>query len=344
MHAADAADFDDLLGWAVALLRGNPQLRAQLQNRFRCVCVCVGVCRGCRLCCGVRRCLACCALRAACRSESLAGWRRRRHLLLPRLAPAACVSSPRPAMCPPPAPPAPRHILVDEVQDTHRPQYERVRRLAPPPPPPPPPPPGAALASGQPGGAPSGAPGGGRSVFVVGDPDQAIYGWRGSDASNMVAAFGRHFPGSQTFALRDNYRSSPHILAAAGAVIARGGGGGAARAEMRPLAAPGPLVDVSERVGGETAGCLLLLLLPAEEAAGPGLSQARVPSDPPLSCLTPLGCLLLTATPPPPSPPLPCSSFLRSWSWRTATGRRRRWGRAWRRCWRGGTSGRRSGS
>ena len=82
-------------------------------------------------------------------------------------------------------------ILVDEFQDTNAIQYAFVRVLA-----------------GDTG-----------HVFVVGDDDQAIYGWRGAKVEN-VQRFLRDFPGAQTLKLEQNYRSSANILEAANAVIA----------------------------------------------------------------------------------------------------------------------------
>jgi len=82
-------------------------------------------------------------------------------------------------------------LLVDEFQDTNAIQYGFVRLLA-----------------GETG-----------HVFVVGDDDQAIYGWRGAKVEN-VQRFLRDFPGAATLKLEQNYRSSANILNAANAVIA----------------------------------------------------------------------------------------------------------------------------
>ena len=82
-------------------------------------------------------------------------------------------------------------ILVDEFQDTNTIQYAFIRVLA-----------------GDTG-----------QVFVVGDDDQAIYGWRGAKVEN-VQRFLRDYPGASTFKLEQNYRSTGTILAAANAVIA----------------------------------------------------------------------------------------------------------------------------
>ncbi len=84
-----------------------------------------------------------------------------------------------------------RQILVDEFQDTNTIQYAFIRVLA-----------------GDTG-----------QVFVVGDDDQAIYGWRGAKVEN-VQRFLRDYPGAKTFKLEQNYRSTGNILAAANAVIA----------------------------------------------------------------------------------------------------------------------------
>lgn len=58
-----------------------------------------------------------------------------------------------------------------------------------------------------------------RNLFVVGDPDQNIYEWRGADMSILVD-FDRHFPGAQTVLMDRNYRSTGNILRAANTLVA----------------------------------------------------------------------------------------------------------------------------
>ncbi len=88
-----------------------------------------------------------------------------------------------------------QHILVDEFQDTNTIQYAWIRLLA----------------------------GNANSVFVVGDDDQSIYGWRGAKVEN-VQLYLRDFPAAKTIKLEQNYRSSGNILNAANAVIANNQG------------------------------------------------------------------------------------------------------------------------
>lgn len=87
-----------------------------------------------------------------------------------------------------------RYLLIDEFQDTNTLQYAWIRVLA--------------GATGQ--------------VFVVGDDDQAIYGWRGAKVEN-VQQFLRDFPGARTIKLEQNYRSTSTILKVANSVIQRNG-------------------------------------------------------------------------------------------------------------------------
>ncbi len=83
------------------------------------------------------------------------------------------------------------HLLVDEYQDTNKVQNRLVALL----------------------GAES------RNVFVVGDSDQSVYGFRGADMTNILE-FESFFPDAQRVVLEQNYRSTQRILDAANAVIA----------------------------------------------------------------------------------------------------------------------------
>lgn len=83
-----------------------------------------------------------------------------------------------------------RYILIDEYQDINQAQYQMMRLLC----------------------------GEGNNIYVVGDPDQSIYAWRGADVRNILN-FQDDFSGAAVYRLENNYRSSGNILEAANNLI-----------------------------------------------------------------------------------------------------------------------------
>lgn len=84
-----------------------------------------------------------------------------------------------------------QYLLIDEYQDTNAAQYQMVQNLV--------------KKSGN--------------LFVVGDPDQSIYSWRGANINNILD-FEKDYPGAKVVKLEQNYRSRANILEAANALIA----------------------------------------------------------------------------------------------------------------------------
>ncbi len=82
------------------------------------------------------------------------------------------------------------YIMIDEFQDIDFIQYELMKELC----------------------------GYHRNLFIVGDPDQTIYTWRGADVKYLLE-FDTEFPGTQTIMMNRNYRSVPGILACANSLI-----------------------------------------------------------------------------------------------------------------------------
>lgn len=105
------------------------------------------------------------------------------------------------------------YLLVDEFQDINPVQYQLIKAWNK----------------------------GGRELFVIGDPDQSIYGFRGSD-SRCFDLLEQDFPGTSTIRLTTGYRSTPEILSASLPLISRNPGGERRLSAARPHGEPVRLV------------------------------------------------------------------------------------------------------
>lgn len=138
-----------------------------------------------------------------------------------------------------------RHILVDEFQDTNAIQYAFIE-----------------LISSR-----------GGWVFVVGDDDQAIYGWRGAKVEN-VQKFLEDYPGARLFRLEENYRSTGTILAAANALIAHNPG--RLGKELWTSGAMGPPVAIHQCHGEVDEAAYVVGKIKAWQATGRPLDGCAV--------------------------------------------------------------------
>ena len=84
------------------------------------------------------------------------------------------------------------YIMIDEFQDIDKLQYRLMEVLC----------------------------GYHKNLFIVGDPDQTIYTWRGADVKFLLD-FDKHFPGVKTIMMMENYRSTPEIVSVANSLIAK---------------------------------------------------------------------------------------------------------------------------
>ena len=152
-----------------------------------------------------------------------------------------------------------RHLLVDEYQDINAAQYRLVRLLA---------------------------PGPSTNLCAVGDPDQAIYGFRGSDPSTF-GRFSDDYPGARTLTLARNYRSVASVVRLATAVIECAPD--RARRPLQPMAGQGPKVlrqvlgderaeadFIAAEIEAQVAGTSFLSMDAGRAGAGNGLAFHQI--------------------------------------------------------------------
>ena len=130
-----------------------------------------------------------------------------------------------------------QHLLVDEFQDINPLQFALLRSWL----------------------------GPESTLLVVGDPDQAIYGWNGADPE-LINSVGQHFRGCAVLHLRTNFRSTPEVLAAAGSVLGK---------QPQPAVRPsGREPRITECDGAEEAALLVQAVLRRHRPGAPWGRQA----------------------------------------------------------------------
>lgn len=141
-----------------------------------------------------------------------------------------------------------REVIVDEFQDCNNCQIELLNLLAGP-----------------------GARGNGGCVdlTVVGDDDQAIYGFRGSD-DRTFQRFARTWPGATTIALEENYRSAPEIVEVANSVISRATGRFAPDKRVRAVSREAGVAEIIDLSDEANAGEVIAAMLQELRASGSG--------------------------------------------------------------------------
>lgn len=147
-----------------------------------------------------------------------------------------------------------REVIVDEFQDCNNCQIELLSLLAGP-----------------------GARGKGGSVdlTVVGDDDQAIYGFRGSD-DRTFQRFARGWPGATTIALEENYRSAAEIVSVANSVIGRSTGRFAPEKRVRAASREAGVAEIIDLTDDANAGEVIAAMLQEMRATGGGPEWKKV--------------------------------------------------------------------
>ncbi|MBR0208395.1 MAG: UvrD-helicase domain-containing protein, partial [Oscillospiraceae bacterium] len=137
------------------------------------------------------------------------------------------------------------YIMIDEFQDIDEPQYRLMK----------------ALCAYH------------KNLFIVGDPDQTIYTWRGANQRYLLD-FDRDYPSTRTIMMMQNYRSTPQILAAANALIAKNAG--RIKKELLPTLPDGQSVLCHYAENSEAEAKWILAQIRQLESAGVPLREIAV--------------------------------------------------------------------